>query len=266
MKQFIKLAAPFVLALIAVPASAQSEKEEIAKAQDFAATLQDVFVAEPLTAEQEARLPVASQIVARVIPDGTYARMMDDVIDQMLAPMMGMMPNTMPAGEIAAILGVDRDQLASLEPVQLGRLSSILDPQYAQRGEVGMRFMMDEMTSVFGEMEPALRGGMARAYAVRFDDAQLAKIAAFFSTPTGATYAAESFVVMADPQVMSASMEMVPVMLERMPQIIDGMEERIAQLPHARGFMEMSAGERAEVAQLLGLTQDELETAMQSQK
>jgi hypothetical protein len=42
---------------------------------------------------------------------------------------------------------------------------------------------------------------MARAYARRFDVAQMREIKAFFQTPTGRLYMQQSYTIMADPDV-----------------------------------------------------------------
>lgn len=239
------------LALSTSPAMAQQD-EEIEQAAAFAETMRLAFNAEPLTAEQEARLPAAQAVVEKVMPDGSYARMMNDVIDNMLGPMTAMMPETMPAGEIASTLGLETEALDGASEAELARISNLLDPSYNQRGSIAMTIMMDEMMGLMDGMEPAMRSGLARAYAVRFTDTQLADIAAFFATPTGDFYATESMMVFTDPQVMSASMELMPVFMDRMPNIVETIERAMDQLPPVRGYDDLSAAERGELADLTG--------------
>lgn len=244
----------------AQPVSAQASAEVAEVTQ----MLQGLWQAEPLTADQEARLPLAGQLVEKVVPEGAYARMMADVLDQMLEPIKQMMPSAMPAPQIAALTGQDVEIIAALPKRDQAELGAMLDPAYERRSGLMMDIMMGEMGGMMSAMEPALRAGLTRAYAVRFTQPQMEDIAAFFATQTGAFYASESMLVFADPQVMAASMEAVPMIMEAMPEIIAKMQQAEEQLSPPRFHDDLTELERARMAELLGLTLEELASGMTS--
>jgi hypothetical protein len=224
--------------------------------------MREMFTAEPLTAQQAARLPVTQQLVRQVMPDGTYARMLEDTLAQVLTPLRALLPDSMPPGEIAGYLGRPVEVVEALEASEQDKIAQLIDPAYRQRTQIAMDYMMGEMAGMLGAMEPAMREGLAKAYAIRFNDQQLADIAGFFATETGAYYATESMLVFADPQVMQSSMQAMPLVLENLPQIIMGMEEAMADLPPARGFTDLSDGERRMIADAVGVTVETLEASM----
>ena len=58
------------------------------KMAEAMAMLGQMFPAEPLTPEQEARLPQAARIINRMIPEGTMGEMMGSMFDNLLGPVM----------------------------------------------------------------------------------------------------------------------------------------------------------------------------------
>ena len=107
------------------------------------------------------------------------------------------------------------------------------------------------MGGMFSAMEAPMREGLSKAYAVRFDEGQLADIAAFFATPTGREYARESMALFADPQVMQASMQALPAMMNGFGDIESAMREAMAALPAERGYGDLTGAQRQRMAELL---------------
>ena len=117
MKSILHFAAP--LALIAAPAPllAQDAGDETAEAteegevfsEDMLAgvmgALAGMFATEPLSAEEEARLPAATALVDKIVPDGTIGEMMSGMFDGMLGPIMEMGEEDA-KGPLAKLLGV----------------------------------------------------------------------------------------------------------------------------------------------------------------
>lgn len=242
-----------VIALLPVtPVAAQ--EGEVPDAAMISA-MQGMFAAEPLTAEQEARLPAAQAVANKVVPDGVYARVMDDMLPAMLGPMASLVSssNGMSAEALSQRLGLTAEHLGKLSEAERLEITGLLDPAYDQRGEVALNAMMAPLRDILGAVEPALRNGIARAYAARFDPAELAAIGDFFATPAGARFAGELLPLFSDPQVMSASMEIVPQVMERLPQMTGAMGAAMSALPPERGFGDLSNRERARLAQLLGV-------------
>lgn len=242
---FVATSALAALALAAPPLAAQDGPEA-------PAALANVFgKAEPLTAEQEARIPVAGQVVARIFPPGTYARMMNDTMKPMMDNVMASLMDV-PLAEIAKLSGLPAEQLAPMGEGSLGEVMAILDPALRERTRLMSDVTMQLVSDMMVEIEPSYRTGLARAYATRFTEAELTDMAAYFATPTGSKYAAESMLINTDPQVMSTMNEMVPVMMRLMPDLMKRAKEAEAALPPRRTFSDLSPEEQARLAELLG--------------
>lgn len=252
------------LGLTSAPALAQGEVDtyEIGK---LSVIVGDFFSVEPLTDDEETRVPLARQVVAKMMPDGWYAGIVEDSILPMFAPLMEMASAAgMDVSELAGATGISYEGLEELSQEDRVAITTLVDPYYQERNAILMDIVMAEMTGMMVEMEPAVREGMSKAYARNFSDGELQDIAAFFATPTGEIYAAKSMLLAADPQIMSASMQAAPMMMERMPAIFEKIEEATIQLPVERSYDELSAQERTQLAGLLGVSQDELQEGMLS--
>lgn len=245
----------------AAPISAQTggydeTSAEAAELEAAMAKLGEMFATEPLTAEQEARLPAASRIVALMIPEGTMGEIMGTMLDDMLGPMMEMGP---PPSRmtVAQGLGVNRFEL-ELTDEQAAELAGLFDPAWQERQAREMAVMPAIMREMMTAMEPPLRKAMSELYAIRFSDTELAEIEAFFSTETGRRYARESFAMASDPRTMSASLEALPMMMQRMEDIEARIEAATADLPAKRDYDALGAEERARISDLTGLSQEEI--------
>ena len=248
--------------MLSMPAAAQEDPADQRMAQVLAA-LETAFEAEPLTPEQEARLPAAQLAVGKLVPEGTMARMMRQVMGDMLDPMVStLMAGGMEPGNIAEATGVPLEDLVTLDDASRAEITAILDPAFEQRG----RLMIDHMTAAMGDMyaamEPLMREGLTRAYAARFTDRQLADINAFFATPSGEVFARESLLVYSDPQAMSAVMKGMPMMMQAMPDMLAGMEAAQESLPPVRNYDGLEDAERARLAELLDISSEELQANM----
>lgn len=216
--------------------------------------------AQPLTAEQEARLPEAQLVVASIFPEGTYAKMMGDTMEPMMASITGAMVQ-MPTGELAELTGLPVSDLDNMGETAISDAMAIMDPAYQERTRRIAETSVKMMTDVMSRIEPGYRDGLARAYAVRFSVAELNELNAFFSTPTGSHYAAESMLIYTDPQVMSAMNEIMPAVMEMMPQMIEAIGEATAELAAPRQYSELSDEEKAALSGILGVDQDVLAAA-----
>jgi hypothetical protein len=239
----------------AVPAAAQEDPEHSESAMspgdldEFAGIMAGLFQTEPLTEEQNARLPAAQAVVGEIMPDGFYGEMMAGMMDKMLRPMLTMF--SQPEFVLGARLTVDAEAIEALEEAEQAELTAMLDPAYQARGDAMVAVLTSRMGGMFTAMEGPMREGLSKAYAVRFDDAQLADIAAFFATPTGGEYARESMALFADPQVMQASMQALPAMMSGFGDIESAMREAMAALPAERGYGDLTEAQRERMAELL---------------
>ena len=254
MKKIVNAMAAAAL-VCAVPAAAQEDPEHSQSAlspgelDEFAGMMASLFQTEPLTEEQNARLPAAQAVVGEMMPDGFYGEMMAGMMDKMLRPMLTMF--SQPEFVLGARLTVDAEAIEALEEAEQAELTAMLDPAYQARGDAMVAVLTSRMGGMFTAMEGPMREGLSKAYAVRFDDAQLADIAAFFATPTGGEYARESMALFADPQVMQASMQALPAMMSGFGDIESAMREAMAALPAERGYGDLTEAQRERMAELL---------------
>ena len=254
MKKIVNAMAAAAL-VCAVPAAAQEDPEHSENAMspgdldEFAGMMAGLFQTEPLTEEQNARLPAAQAVVGEMMPDGFYGEMMAGMMDKMLRPMLTMF--SQPEFVLGARLAVDAETIEALEEGEQAELTAMLDPAYEARGDAMVAVLTSRMGGMFTAMEGPMREGLSKAYAVRFDDAQLADIAAFFATPTGGEYARESMALFADPQVMQASMQALPAMMSGFGDIESAMREAMAALPAERGYGDLTEAQRERMAELL---------------
>ena len=252
---------------LAVPAYAQEEdsaEPSPAELEQFMGMLGGLFQAEPLTAEQESRLPAATAVVAMMMPEGFYGEMMGDMMDKMMRPMMAMFssPDFLLASRIAA----GEDALSAMGDAEKAELLAMLDPAYDRRVDVIIGTLTANMADMFVVLEPPMREGLSKAYAVRFDGAQLRDIAGFFATPTGGQFARESMALFADPQVMQATMQALPQMMGSIGNMESAMKEAMESLPAERGLDDLSDAEKARMAQLLRVKIAELDDIVQPPK
>jgi len=193
------------------------------------------------------------------MPEGFYAEMMGEMMDGMFGPMTSMFSGETGAGLLLqSRLSVAPETLDALTAEERIELATLLDPGFAQRGQVMGDLMRGVMAEAAVVIEPLYREGLSKAYAARFDEAQLADIGAFFATPTGRAYAGESMKLMADPQVMGATMQALPAMMGGMGDIMADLETKMAALPAEKAWSDLTAAERARMATILDVGESEL--------
>lgn len=180
-----------------------------------------------------ARLAQAKIAIDHVWPLGTYARMMKGTFDQMMDGMMSSMFDVQ-ASEFVGPL-VSGEEQAQVER-EFGKrtMRDVMreqDPHFEERMRITNRVMMAEMGPLMSTLEPAMREGLARAYAGKFSVQQLTELNAFFETPTGRIYAAESMLLFTDPEVLKLMGKAAPEMMKAMPAIMQKMQAATAHLP-----------------------------------
>lgn len=213
--------------------------------------------APPPVAIDAARLAAARTTVDFVFPAGTYARVMNSSMDAIIGNMMDSV-GKMPLRDLAAIGGLPEQSVATLGDGTLKEIMAIYDPHYQERMQVTTKAMMAEMGKLMTQFEPGIRDGLARAYAKRFTVAQLRDLNAFFATPTGKDYAADSMVIFMDPEVMAKMTAMMPEMMKQMPAIAAKLKDASAALPPPRKAEDLTPDERKRLAALLGVSEDSL--------
>lgn len=202
----------------------------------------------PIPAE---RLEAARKTVAAVFPAGTYAVMMDRSMAAVSGNMMDMVGD-LPLRDFVASAGASAEELDRLGKGTLREMMEILDPAYEERMAISMTVMKEQMTEIMSEFEPAFQDGLARAYARRFDLAQLTELNRFFATPTGAAYARESMTLFADPEVMGKMREVMPAVMKRTPQMVSALAKATEHLPKPRTYENLTPEERERLEALIG--------------
>jgi hypothetical protein len=236
--------------------SGSKPSDDAAAMAPMAGLMGGMYNAEPLTPEQQARLPQAETLIARLIPDGAMAEMSQVMFNSIIGPLEGMMPSgAKPV--VAERLG--SEVAGRLSEDQAAEVASMLDPAWEEREKRVKGLVPDTLAEIMGLMEPAMRKAMSELYAIRFTSAELADIGSFFATDTGAKYARESFSMTDDPRILAVSMEMMPALFGILGDMEQRMKARMADLPEPRSFDALGNKERNRVAALTGLSVEQIE-------
>jgi len=211
-----------------------------------------VFAQTAAPTAESATLASATRIAGVLLPDGTYRKMMSGTFDKMMSQMMDQMGN-LPMRDIMLAAGMKEDEVPNFAPDTMKQVLAITDPAFKQRMDLGMKAMMSGMTDMMSKYEPAVREGLAEAYARRFSPNQLTELEQFFATPTGKEYAAQSMLIYTDPAVMNRMMAMVPELMKEMPRLVGAMTEATKDLPAPRKYTQLNDDERQRIATLLGI-------------
>lgn len=180
-----------------------------------------------ITSPDPARLKLAEQVAGRLIPPGTYQKLMKDMADQMADGMLEQMMG-MDAATLAKAAG---DNAKDVEGKSLGELASAADPHFKERTDIMMKVMFDEMGKLMSAMEPTARSALAKVYARKYDVRQLTDLNSFFATSSGNAFAADFYATFSDKDMIGAMMGEMPKMIEAMPAIMKKVEEATAHLP-----------------------------------
>ncbi|UVO55337.1 DUF2059 domain-containing protein [Sphingomonas sp. SUN039] len=196
--------------------------------------------------------PVATDIAAKLFPDGTYRKMLGDTFSKMMSGMIDQMGN-MPLGDLVKAYGLDTDAAAKLDKATVNKVMAILDPAFKERMRLVMDGMFKGMIPLFEKMEPDLRAGLAESLAHRFTPAELGELKTFFATPTGNSFAGQQMLLFMDPAVMGRMQAQMPKIMEAMPTLVGAAAKAAASLPKAKKYADLTEAERAELAALLGI-------------
>ena len=189
-----------------------------------------------------ARLALARTTVNYVWPLGTYQRMMGTAMDQMMNSVMGGMFD-MKIGDMVPADKEMSEEDKKLAQTTMREAIAKKDPHFEERMRITNKVMMTEMGTIFGKVEPAVREGLANAYAKKFDQQQLTDLNTFFATPTGRAYAAESVTLFMDPELMKAIAGAMPELVKGMPAIMEKVKKATAHLPEPPKSKDSDEGE-----------------------
>lgn len=226
--------------------------------EDMLGGLSALFPVEPLTPEQEARLPIANALVDKIVPAGTLGEAMGSLVDGILTPFLGIEASN-PSFVLEEMLEIEDLDIA---PEQAIAALAILDPVWEQRQQREVEMMPVVLNRMFTSLEPTMKSVMGELYAINFDDEELAAIGGFFETPEGASYARKSFTMSADPRVMGAVMQALPELMGVFAQVEADFAAASADLPAALAFADLTAAQKQALTDLTGLDDTAIENAM----
>lgn len=166
-----------------------------------------------LPAPDPERLAVAERLVDRIWPLGTYRRMMESTMSGLFSTVDGV------EAAPAEWMGDDsKEARRARHEARTGR--RIGGPAAEPRPEPSLEAMNAALLPIFERIEPPMRAAIARIYARRYDLTQLGELDAFFSTPTGAAYAADSLMLMNDPEMVAAMQASTLEIMSAIPTLI----------------------------------------------
>jgi hypothetical protein len=235
-------------------AQAQLEQE---MAQTFA-VMGEMFKAEPLTPEQEALLPLATEMAGLIMPQGSFSEAVQVAVKPMMATLSGEV-NSDPRTRLAEISGVETEDLEALSDENAQEALDIFDPHHAVRTERSLAMVVSLIGKLTTEIEPAYRTALAQSLATRFNEQEMRDLLTFFATPLGAKFAQQSFAVQMDPRMMGAMEAMGPAMVKLMPDVETDLAAIEAEFGAARDFTDLSSSERRRAARLIGKSVSELD-------
>lgn len=179
-----------------------------------------------------ARLKMADQVVLKLIPPGTYQKIMKDMMDTMAGGLVEQMMG-MDAAIIAGMAGEEAgsDAAKAAEGKTMADIAAEKDPNFKERMDITMKVMFAEMGDLMSEMEPAVRTALSSIYAKKYSAKELTDMNAFFATPSGAAFAGNFMSSFTDKEMMEASFGMMPKVMEAMPAIMKKVEAATAHLP-----------------------------------
>ncbi|WP_373474614.1 DUF2059 domain-containing protein [Sphingorhabdus sp.] len=175
------------------------------------------------------RLKLAEQTVAKLIPPGTYQKIMEDTMaGGMIDQMMGIDAATM-----AGMAGVEADSEAAeaAKGKTMAEIMAEMDPNFKERMDIMAKVIFSEMGPLMSAIEPTVREALAKIYARKYSAQELADMNSFFATPSGAAFAGNFMATFTDKEMMDASMGMMPKIVEAMPAIMKKVEAATAHLP-----------------------------------
>jgi Uncharacterized protein conserved in bacteria (DUF2059) len=236
------------------PAAASGQKEMDAVMSIFSKMFDTSNLPEP----EPARLDLAKVTASKLLPDGAYAKILDDMMASILKPMFNILPGLTDA-QIVSATGAPEDAVAALTEENKTAVTQIIDPNYKQRGEQILGVMKPMISEAMAIIEPAMRQGLSRAYARKFSAAQLTAINGFFTTPVGGAFARESFALQADPEVLQATFKALPQIFTMFMADEAKFKAKFDELPKQRELKDLSVAETQQLAQLLGVEVGSLE-------
>ena len=178
------------------------------------------------------RLTLAKSTVDGIWPNGTYSKMINQMMSGTMEQMMGSFMD-MSEADMAKTLGVEAKAAGKSPPSKETIREKIRkeDPYFEERMRLTNKVMGEEMGRIGAIMEPKMREGLTKAVAKRFSVAQLGDINRFLATDSGRAFGIEMMLLWVDPDVFKSMMSSVPELMKEMPAVMKRVEAATAHLP-----------------------------------
>ncbi len=239
-------AAPYDSEAAAAEAKAKMQKEM----DEAIALVEKMFDTSSLPPIDPARLTLAEQTTAALIPNGSVEKMVDNLYGKMFKTIMGEF-----GGQSDLMLsiqtGVESEQIAKLDEATKGKVADMFDPHRKEREDQITKVIKPLISEALADMEPPMRSGLAKAYARKFTGAQLTDLNTFLATPTGNVYASEWMALQADPEVMLAVIKAVPPLITKFIDRAPELEKDFKDLPKEKQLSDFDDKELGKLAKLM---------------
>ena len=153
-----------------------------------------------------------------------------------LAAAQALIETIMPASQRDAMINgmtgsLLQNMVASMGANAEFRTAMNNDPRVRQIFDSFVKRQQAATTATIRQSMPGMAAALARAYARRFDIAQLREITTFFATPTGRAYSHVSTTVMRDPDVAAWQQSVMKTALTRIQADAKALAAEITALP-----------------------------------
>lgn len=214
--------APPATVTIEVPEK-KTDSSQAAKPFDMS-MFQQIFdrMFPPQPEPDPARLAMARQSTAALLPNGSYANAMGKMIDSFADGVLNMSDADFPRSS--------KDKKPPSKETLRQKLVKD-DPHFEERMAITRRIAGEEMMKISAILEPRMREGLARSLSRRLDAKQLSDLNAFLATDSGRAFGRENFAMWVDPDAMRSIIGAMPEMMMAMPGIFKRIETETAHLP-----------------------------------
>jgi len=246
----------------ATPAAAQEARTDAA---ETAESQELPILVGPLPDEKKSRLPQAEQIVSVLAPEGRILNLTDGSFDDLLQSAFGD-GTKMAMFSVSDQIGLDRLEVfgLDLELPQAEEVARIFDPARDERAARESKLLEEIYEVVMAETQQPVREALSDVLAYHFDEAELAEIDAFISTPVGGEFARKILEIDREPRLSLALDKPYISIMDQVGDVEAKMAEIEKDLPRIRSFGELSPAERARVAELTGLSIEQIEANLAS--
>lgn len=214
------------------------------------AMIEAIFEVDKLPPPEPARLALAQQTTAALVPSGSLEKTLDNLYGKVFKAIMEE-ADGMSDLSLSIKTGVESDKIAALDTATKAQVADLFDPHRKEREEQIMTVVKPLISEALGDLEPPMREGMARAYARKFTAEQLTEMNGFFATPAGSAFAGEWMAAQADPEVMIAMIKAIPPMITKFMDRGPELEGKFKDFPKEKSLADLSDAELGKLAKLM---------------